>query len=84
MPQVWPKKKYFGLTKSLTPVVTLLEFNKYIRKREKFRFWDKHLDIECGKILFLLFLSTPTSSGFLDRGLREQKTEGSKWRRKTK
>ena len=40
-------------------------------KLEKFSYWDKHLDTKCGKILFLLFLPTPTSAGFQDGGLRE-------------
>lgn len=55
--------KYLRLTKDLTPVVIPLEFNKCMKKLESFRYWNELLDIECGKILFLSFLSTLTGIG---------------------
>ena len=61
----------FQPNKGLRPVVTQLGFNKCMKKLEKFSYWDKHLDTECGKVRFLLFLSTPTSAGFQDGVLRE-------------
>lgn len=38
--------KCFSLTKGLIPKVTQIGFNKCMRKPEKFRYWDEHLDIE--------------------------------------